>query len=136
MAHELRRFGFSADWLPVVDDMLAQVLGHPLEPGGRVRLAGVPRARRLEQARVHLSARRLRRARAARPSARGNSARGFAEAIEELAFARVSGFMRGFIDLVFEDGGRYWIVDYKSNWLGPSVDDYAADRLPPVMARE
>jgi exodeoxyribonuclease V beta subunit len=137
VAHELRRFGFSADWLPVVDDMLAQVLATPLDPGGRVRLAGVPRARRLDELEFTYPLADF-DAHALRDLLRAGDlgAGAFAEAIEELAFARVSGFMRGFIDLVFEDGGRYWIVDYKSNWLGPSVDDYAADRLPPVMARE
>ena len=44
--------------------------------------------------------------------------------------------MRGFIDLIFEADGRYWLVDYKSNWLGPTLDDYHADRLPPAMARD
>jgi exodeoxyribonuclease V beta subunit len=44
--------------------------------------------------------------------------------------------MRGFIDLIFEADGRYWLVDYKSNWLGPTLDDYRADRLPPAMARD
>src|SRR5262249_13004044 len=58
-----------------------------------------------------------------------------ADAVDALAFTSVSGFMRGFIDLVFEAEGRYWIADYKSNWLGRTLDDYRAERLPPVMAR-
>jgi exodeoxyribonuclease V beta subunit len=136
-ARELRRFGFPADWLPVVEEMVAQVLATPLDPGGHVRLAGVPRARRLDELEftyplADFDAHALRDV----LRAGGLGAGVFAEAIDELTFARVSGFMRGFIDLVFEDGGRYWIVDYKSTWLGSSVEDYAAGRLPPVMARE
>lgn len=30
----------------------------------------------------------------------------------------LNGMFRGFIDLVFEDRGSYYVVDYKSNWLG------------------
>ena len=30
--------------------------------------------------------------------------------------------MRGFIDLVFEHGGRYYLADYKSNWLGATAE--------------
>src|SRR5699024_3495699 len=41
-----------------------------------------------------------------------------------LAFGTVAGMMKGFIDLVFERGGRYFIVDYKSNHLGERPDDY------------
>jgi exodeoxyribonuclease V beta subunit len=41
-----------------------------------------------------------------------------------LAFAQVHGMLKGFIDLVFEHQGRYYILDYKSNWLGPNNDAY------------
>ncbi|MCK9988248.1 MAG: exodeoxyribonuclease V beta subunit [Azoarcus sp.] len=41
----------------------------------------------------------------------------------ELAPGQLNGMLKGFIDLVFEHGGRYYVADYKSNWLGP--DDAA-----------
>src|SRR5690606_32879328 len=37
---------------------------------------------------------------------------------------RLRGLLRGFIDLVFEHEGRYYVADYKSNWLGRSDDAY------------
>ena len=43
------------------------------------------------------------------------------------------GFLRGFIDLVVEHAGRWYIVDYKSNWLGPEPGDYAPDALAKAM---
>lgn len=42
---------------------------------------------------------------------------------------RLNGMLKGFIDLVFEHEGRYYVADYKSNWLGP-VD---AAYTPEVM---
>src|SRR5262249_62027268 len=48
VARELRRFGFSADWVPVVETMLAEVLATPLDAGGRIRLCAVPRERPLD----------------------------------------------------------------------------------------
>ncbi|MEZ5741609.1 MAG: UvrD-helicase domain-containing protein [Burkholderiaceae bacterium] len=39
------------------------------------------------------------------------------------------GFLNGFVDLVARVDGRYWIVDYKSNWLGPDVSQYHRDAL-------
>jgi exodeoxyribonuclease V beta subunit len=39
------------------------------------------------------------------------------------------GLMQGFIDLVVERDGRYWVLDYKSNHLGSSYEDYAPSRL-------
>jgi len=35
----------------------------------------------------------------------------------------LNGMFKGFIDLTFEHQGRYYVADYKSNWLG--VDDAA-----------
>ncbi len=36
---------------------------------------------------------------------------------------QLNGMFKGFIDLTFEHDGRYYVADYKSNWLG--VDDFA-----------
>jgi len=42
---------------------------------------------------------------------------------------QVNGMLKGFIDLVFEHEGRYYVADYKSNWLGPGDADYGAAAL-------
>ncbi|MGP1692390.1 MAG: PD-(D/E)XK nuclease family protein, partial [Giesbergeria sp.] len=39
------------------------------------------------------------------------------------------GMLMGFADLVFAHGGRYWVLDYKSNHLGPDAAAYAAPAL-------
>jgi exodeoxyribonuclease V beta subunit len=45
----------------------------------------------------------------------------------------LQGLMKGFIDLVFRHQGRYFIVDYKSNYLGPSLADYGPEALAACM---
>jgi exodeoxyribonuclease V beta subunit len=42
-------------------------------------------------------------------------------------------YLKGFIDLVFQHRGRFYIVDYKSNRLGDAVADYRASRLGLAM---
>jgi exodeoxyribonuclease V beta subunit len=37
--------------------------------------------------------------------------------------------MQGFIDLTVEAGGRYWVVDYKTNDLGTEPHAYQGDAL-------
>ena len=49
-------------------------------------------------------------------------------------FFPVEGFLKGFIDLVIQHEGRYFIADYKSNFLGGHAEDYHHERLPSVMA--
>ena len=39
------------------------------------------------------------------------------------------GFLRGYVDLVVEHAGRWYILDYKSNWLGPAPADYGPEAL-------
>ena len=48
---------------------------------------------------------------------------------EPLSFAPVSGHLKGFIDLSLRIDGRYYVADYKSNYLGPSYLDYRDDEL-------
>jgi exodeoxyribonuclease V beta subunit len=38
-------------------------------------------------------------------------------------------YLTGFIDLIVRQNGKYYILDYKSNYLGDSVDDYTTERL-------
>ncbi|CAN7596170.1 exodeoxyribonuclease V subunit beta [Variovorax paradoxus] len=44
------------------------------------------------------------------------------------------GMLMGFADVVFEYGGRYWVLDYKSNHLGESDANYTPDALEGAMA--
>jgi len=44
------------------------------------------------------------------------------------------GMLMGFADLVFEHGGRYWVLDYKSNHLGEHGAAYTAEALDAAMA--
>ena len=47
-----------------------------------------------------------------------------------LEFTQVRGMLKGFIDLVFRHEGRYYLLDYKSNWLGEDSSAYTQ----PAMA--
>ncbi|WP_206952711.1 exodeoxyribonuclease V subunit beta [Trinickia acidisoli] len=46
----------------------------------------------------------------------------------------LAGYVKGFIDMVIEHDGRFWIVDWKSNHLGASSADYGAAPLEAAMA--
>jgi len=115
--------GFDSRWGPAVVAMVRRVLDAPLDGEGRVRLSDVEPGQRLNELEFHYPiapahATELRRlVRAA--SAGDVSGSGLGS----------HGFMKGFVDLVFESGGRYYVVDYKSNWLGDTPGDYRRERL-------
>ncbi len=45
------------------------------------------------------------------------------------AYQELKGMMHGFIDLVFEHEGKFYVCDYKSTYLGDSFSDYQKDKL-------
>ncbi|AHF01522.1 exodeoxyribonuclease V subunit beta [Thiomicrospira aerophila AL3] len=42
---------------------------------------------------------------------------------------QLAGYLNGFIDLVFEHQGQFYLLDYKTNYLGSDPNDYTSDRL-------
>ncbi|MFM8443911.1 MAG: exodeoxyribonuclease V subunit beta [Methylococcus sp.] len=49
---------------------------------------------------------------------------------------RLNGLLKGFIDLVIEHDGRYYVLDYKSNWLGESDAAYTPEAMRRVILEE
>jgi len=56
--------------------------------------------------------------------------------IGRMTFDPVSGYLKGFIDLVFSFEGRYYLVDWKSNWMGNRVEDYSPDAIRLEMRQQ
>ena len=50
-----------------------------------------------------------------------------------LDFMQVRGMLKGFIDLVFRHQGRYYLLDYKSNWLGEDSAAYTQQAMASAM---
>lgn len=136
-------------WTQPVTQALSDVLETPLSsehPG--MQLSGIPASQRMNELEFsmpvgdigrqteRLVARELADVfdAATRSRARAPWPKGYPERVRALAFPPLLGFLKGYIDLVFEHDGRFFVVDYKSNYLGQSYQDYAAERLPQAMA--
>ncbi len=105
--------------------MLANVLATPLPDG--IVLNTVARSRRLVELGFHLPVPQL------SSEALNDWLARHGYAGPRLGFAPLSGYLKGYIDLVFEHGGRFYLLDWKSNHLGYAADDYAPDRLEAAM---
>ena len=87
----------------------------------------MPRARRLTELEFNLPAAHLSAdALAALLHAHGHP-------VPALGFVVLEGYLRGFIDLVVEHQGRFFIIDWKSNHLGRTSADYRAASLARAM---
>ncbi len=61
-------------------------------------------------------------------------ARRFAPRLFQLPPRTLRGFLTGFVDLVAEHQGRYWVFDWKSNHLGNQLTDYGPAALDVAMS--
>jgi exodeoxyribonuclease V beta subunit len=53
--------------------------------------------------------------------------------LHSLPGAELEGMMNGKIDLFFEHGGRYYVLDWKSNYLGSELQNYSPAALAQAM---
>jgi exodeoxyribonuclease V beta subunit len=106
--------------------MLRDVLATALPHG--IRLRDIPPPRRLVELEFSLPAPRL-------GAASLNAAlHRLGYAGPRLNFAMLSGYLKGYMDLVFEHAGRYYLLDWKSNHLGFRRHDYQGASLAAAMA--
>jgi exodeoxyribonuclease V beta subunit len=137
VAEKLRAYGFQPSWEETVRRMLDRVLSVPLDPeGGNSRLSGIPGRDRLNELEFYfplkgVSPERLRRI--IGENGGPDLPAEIPESLERLDFSPVKGFMKGFIDLVFGYRGRFYLVDWKSNYLGSMVEDYGRKGLAAAM---
>jgi len=133
----LSRFDLGARWeTPILESMQA-VTGTPLEPGlclGDVRKSVREMEFTFPVAQPGSSIRSVDIARIMRRS-QDATLQGAADSVEKLSFEPLQGFMRGYIDLVFEHEGSWYVADYKSNFLGTQAEHYSPERLGSEMQR-
>ena len=130
----LEEFGIGGDWGPVARDMVERTRAVDLLAPHGFRLGdSSPRLVELE---FHFPVEGLDRDRLCAVLARHGYPAPFARAGPDESGrppAPIHGFLRGFIDLVVEHAGRWYVVDYKSNWLGPEPGDYGPQALAEAM---
>ncbi|MDH0176886.1 exodeoxyribonuclease V subunit beta [Aeromonas dhakensis] len=128
----LAQDGFDESWAQVLQQQVEAVLDTPLETGfgEPLRLRDLAPERKQVELEFFLPMGRV-TAQALTalcqqhdPLSRGN---------KPLSFATVQGMLKGFIDLVFEWQGRWYLLDYKSNHLGMSPVDYSRPALEQAM---
>jgi exodeoxyribonuclease V beta subunit len=132
---KLKAHGIDERWMPVVAGMVEATLDARLNADG-LRLQAIPRERRVTEMEFTFAFQRLDLGQLQQALAAHGRDPSFAKRARELRFDALNGFMKGFIDLVVQDGELFYLVDYKSNWLGDSPGDYARPRLTEVIARE
>jgi len=129
----LEKFNFAGSWQSVILKMIEELAQARLEPPDAIGfcLAEVDSPRCLREMEFYFPLREIVPARLL-ALLESSPPRGKSEDQTKLNFPPVHGFLKGFIDLVFEHDGRYYLADWKSNRLGDDHNDYG----PMLLERE
>jgi exodeoxyribonuclease V beta subunit len=132
--------GFDICWQETIFDMIKKVLSVPLHPDQKnLTLSSIPESNKVSELEFYfplqtLSSEKLKNI--FLKYGNDNLPGDFPEQIGKLQFAPARGFMRGFIDLVFRFRDSFYVIDWKSNFLGTNVEDYHHEKLATVMSEE
>lgn len=130
VAEKLQRGGFEEHWQPVISEWIETILHAPLADTG-VSLHDLTAKEKQVEMEFYV------------PIAQNLHAGTLDGLIRQydplsagcppLDFREVRGMLKGFIDLVFRHEGRYYLLDYKSNWLGESSEAYTRQAMESAM---
>jgi exodeoxyribonuclease V beta subunit len=136
VSEALIRYGFEPAWREAICPMVEHVVLTPL-PGAfdGLTLSAVKKESRVSEMGFYFPLNRLTNEGLQVIFAESGLSdhRAFPHQMDRLAFQPVQGFMKGFMDLVFCHDGRFFLVDWKSNYLGPAPGDYGAAGLRAAM---
>jgi exodeoxyribonuclease V beta subunit len=121
--------GYDPAWETALSVMIDKLLNTPLErERGSLVLAGVGRKARLNELEFYFPLT------AFNPADLNELLGDWSESAWQAE--KIRGFMKGYIDLVFCHDEKFYIVDWKSNFLGDKSEDYRPERLRAAMAEE
>ena len=142
ISKKLVQYGFDQSWKKVVFSLIKELLNIPLDPELKdLRLSDISLQARINEMEFYFPLKRI------SPELleelmrdwglidTGTGARLPSE-IEQLRFDPVEGFMRGFVDMIFSWRGKFFIIDWKSNYLGDKKENYFFEQLHKEMKRK
>ncbi len=127
---QLRHYSIDLSWTDVAKAVVVNARATHLEEPGHEGFCLADPLKRLPELEFSFPADRLRLHRISECLMR----HGYPDPIPSSADADpITGYLRGFIDLVMAHNDRWYVLDYKSNWLGNRASDYTSVRLDPAM---
>lgn len=131
LLEQLQQQGFAEHWQPILLAWMQVLLNTPLNDTGVVLSALAPQQKQAEL-QFYLPIDRLLQARELDALVKNYDP--LSARCPALDFQQVQGMLKGFIDLVFCWQGKYYLLDYKSNWLGEDSSAYTRPAMEQAMA--
>ncbi len=122
----LKQYFFDEKFIPAVTENIHNILTRELIDG--ITLSGIPQDSFVHEMEFSLFTHRFGAEEIADIFAKAGETE-FAKAAATLDFAAMQGYLTGFADLIFISGGKFYILDWKSNFLGAQAEDYSLNRM-------
>ena len=133
----LERYNYKPEWEPHLTEMVHNVLRTTLSsPGAAFTLGTLKKESWSAELEFFFPLRFINSSLLGELLARHGFLSGgidLARLAEALQFKPVKGMLMGFMDMVFEEGGCFYLLDWKSNHLGNSLDDYGQSSMTQAM---
>ena len=134
---KLKAYGFDLKWQDTVCNMTNKVLSVPLsEDRSDLILSSIQWKDRINEMEFYFPLKRVTPQKLKRIFADYGGIdipSGFSNRLENLTFSPAEGFMKGYIDMIFHSSGSFYLVDWKSNFLGANIKEYNKNSLDKTM---
>ncbi|MDI6742072.1 MAG: exodeoxyribonuclease V subunit beta [Smithella sp.] len=136
---ELEKYGYDSKWKAPVTDMVNAIMNAPIATSeGVLNLGGMKAGSWLTELEFffplkYITSDRLNHC--LRKWGAINKSTDMNRISSYLNFQPVRGMVRGFMDMVFEHGGKFYLLDWKSNHLGYRIEDYGREAMKKEMER-
>ncbi|MBN1547878.1 MAG: exodeoxyribonuclease V subunit beta [Syntrophaceae bacterium] len=141
---KLLQYGYGSQWSPILINMVTKVttlsLPVPTANASDLTLSNLAPGDRRNEVEFYFPLKKISRDDLARLFRKGANMAdsGLSQApklhcLERLHFRPLEGYLKGFIDLIFSFEGRFYLADWKSNYLGNRLEDYGQKELIRIM---
>ena len=127
---QLKLNGYSIEWLPIIKKWIKNVLYTPLNVDG-LTLSQINTNKRIVEMKFCFPINNLLNPINLDCLLRKHDY--LSQRSPILKFEELKGMLQGFIDLVFYWKNKYYLLDYKSNWLGDNYLDYTKKTIEESM---
>jgi exodeoxyribonuclease V beta subunit len=128
VADALNKFGIDGEWVESTADWIDAVLFTELNKR-HLSLADISNSERLVEMEFYLPMDRI------KPRQINQIlSEHLGRSVDVFDFIPVKGILKGYIDLIFQWQGKYFVLDYKSNHLGNTFADYGQAQMEEAMS--
>ncbi|MBV2189692.1 exodeoxyribonuclease V subunit beta [Providencia rettgeri] len=130
LAEKLESSGFDLQWAPMLQEWLHAIVQAPLSEDGLCLSALRPQDQ-LDEMQFYLPIEQI--LGAGHLDKVTHQYDPLSQRSPSLSFEKVQGILKGFIDLTFYWKGKFYLLDYKSNYLGEDASFYTQEAMAEAM---